>query len=276
MSGRRLSVAALAIWVFAVAECASAAPVTFTLDPSRSELSWTSFTVLGQEIPVPGGNFLFQLDEQGPGSLVTSYSGSIETDLDLSGGTLEFVGGSNIVAANSGEWLLIDSDPNTFEYISGPANYGIEISGNGTGWSSVFDLVFGLDGGPQALIGVGSSNFSSAISFDVAQGMVGYAFVPAGSLGGPGLFDDLSGQAGGNSAADGTLVDLGGGSYELTLPTNVLLEAELDGNPFGVRLTGELVATAFVPEPGSLTLAMMGLLGAAVMFVRSRRRGNAK
>ena len=66
------------------------APVVFNLDPARS-----SITLSGS---VVGNAF----KEQGPGSLITSFSGTIAAN--LTGSTIQFIGGSAIDALSSGNW----------------------------------------------------------------------------------------------------------------------------------------------------------------------------
>jgi hypothetical protein len=85
---------------------ALAAPVIFTLDPARS-----SITLSGSVL-----NNAFK--EQGPGSLTTSFSGTIAAD--VTGSTIQFIGGSAIDAQTNGNW-----QPQTNGAAgSAPADYG--------------------------------------------------------------------------------------------------------------------------------------------------------
>jgi len=82
------------------------APVVFNLDPARS-----SITLSGSVL-----NNAFK--EQGPGSLTTSFSGTIAAD--VTGSTIQFIGGSAIDAQTNGNW-----QPQTNGGAgSAPADYG--------------------------------------------------------------------------------------------------------------------------------------------------------
>lgn len=104
-----------------------AVPVTFTIDSSQSQIVFTDVVVGGSEVPVDGGSFgLFgSLDLQGPGSNAPNYAGTIEADVDLSGGTIEFTGSSAIDALPSGTWFPATVDEDGFNGQSGPADYAI-------------------------------------------------------------------------------------------------------------------------------------------------------
>jgi hypothetical protein len=66
-------------------------PVTFTVDPANSQLT------LSGDV---GGS---QIQEQGPGSLTTSATGSFDTDVDLAGQTITFIDdGPTATAIDSG------------------------------------------------------------------------------------------------------------------------------------------------------------------------------
>jgi hypothetical protein len=84
---------------------ALAAPVIFNLDPARSSIT-LSGSVLNNA-----------LKEQGPGSLTTSFSGTIAAD--VTGSTIQFIGGSAIDAKTNGNW-----QPQTTAAGSAPADYG--------------------------------------------------------------------------------------------------------------------------------------------------------
>ena len=61
-------------------------PTAFTVDPSQSSLT------LSGSLNTPFG--MATLMEQGPGSLTTTYGGTITADFDLSANTISFLGGS--------------------------------------------------------------------------------------------------------------------------------------------------------------------------------------
>src|SRR3954452_2482132 len=98
--------------------CCLLAPHTnafiFTIDPLSSSLS-LSGTVAG-----------FALTQQGPGSLTTTYSGSINADFDSS--TIQFNSAAAAAAIN-GNWQPLPGGGSG----SAPANYGGQASLGGLG-----------------------------------------------------------------------------------------------------------------------------------------------
>ena len=82
---------------------------TFTLEQTQSVLT-ISGTFSG-----------FAIQQQGPGSLTTRYTGTIQTD--LSDATIAFVGGSQIVGVTNGNW---EPGPSGVAGTA-PANYGGEV-----------------------------------------------------------------------------------------------------------------------------------------------------
>ncbi len=81
--------------------------VVFTIDPSRSSVAISGYLI--------GGGLI---QEQEAGSLTTKYSGTIVAN--VTGTTIQFPGGSMIVAANNGTW-----PPGLGGAVgSAPANYG--------------------------------------------------------------------------------------------------------------------------------------------------------
>ncbi|HOP97219.1 MAG TPA: hypothetical protein PL064_05865 [Thermogutta sp.] len=82
----------------------------FTIDQAQSSLT-ISGTLLGNP-----------LQEQAPGSLTTDYFGTIVADVTDT--TIEFVGGSEIRANDSGTWQPAEGG----EAGSAPANYGAQAS----------------------------------------------------------------------------------------------------------------------------------------------------
>ncbi len=104
----------------------AAGPAVFTLDPANS------FLALSGSVTLPLGLGVVSFAEQGPGSLTTHYSGTVL--LDLTPPTIQFPGGSSIVAQTNGVWQPAGGGVAG----SAPADYGAEIPislgvfGNGT------------------------------------------------------------------------------------------------------------------------------------------------
>jgi hypothetical protein len=116
--------------LLAQADLVAASPVAFTLD------STSSVIVLSGKANNPLGGVV-SLTEQSPGSLTTHYSGTVQ--LDLTPPTIQFVGGSDIVAQNNGSWQPAVGGAAG----SAPADYGgkltipVPIFGNAIAWAAV-------------------------------------------------------------------------------------------------------------------------------------------
>ena len=74
-----------------------------------------------------------------------------------------------------------------------------------------------------------------------------------------------------NELTGGTLTSAGG-IDTLTVPILVESPIVVDGNTVLQRYTGQLVATAAVPEPSSMILACMAGMGLAAALVRGQSR----
>lgn len=112
-------------------QSAEAVEMNFVLDPIRSQLKLAGYISIQQGYPssIPAnfsfyeGEVLGRIDAMGAGSLVTGYSGNLKADVNLAGNSIQFTGGSQITAQNSGDWF---PDENQGEV--NPANYGVRIS----------------------------------------------------------------------------------------------------------------------------------------------------
>lgn len=225
-----------------VASSAHAAAVSYTIDASQSSL------VLG------GALITYPLTEQQPGSLVASYSGTLSGD--LTGGTLTFSGGNSIVGAI---------------HPLGPFN---PVNGN-----------TGTD-----VYGFNASTFIQAalynIQLDFVGGTVQNGVVP--STLDIGFIEDGNGDGVGGYRSNLGSGDLTGSQLNLTnlpasLTTNGNIETviipifsdnpvESNNTPIGsLTLTGQIVATRVIPEPGTLVLASVGGAFVALTYWRRRR-----
>lgn len=275
MSLRRSSSLCMLV-VALVGSTAYAAPVTFTIDPSRSEVALTDFVFLGTPYPIDGGGtLLFAFDLQGPDSNVASYQGNIETDLDLSGGTIEFTGSSSIDAIATGDWFPAEWDPVLLTGTSGPADYAFIYIALGV--ASSFDTVFtdiafdAVSAGPLALSGGSTKSFDSGLTLNLLDGVLQAGatvefFLPT---------VDVTGESVANTAANGTLEDLGGGLVELTLPVYFEVPTTDFAAGTGLLLQGQIVATAIVPEPSTAVLFGGALPLFLAMLWRRRCRREA-
>lgn len=227
---------ATAFLAFALTSSATAEVQTFVIDPAQSSL-----VLSGTVYSIP-------MREQGMGSLMTSYTGSILADVGAN--AITFVGGSTIAGNNSGSWQPLTNGVSG----SAPANYGAFGSANllGGGNVALRQLLFDLK---SAAISSSAGSFAAdglAFSFpDNAVSSADYYFnggigLHAGSQRLTGTFT--------NNATNSATVITANGEIVLTIPVDFTLA--INGSFFAnLRLQGQLVARAVdsnalrLPEP---------------------------
>jgi MYXO-CTERM domain-containing protein len=239
----------------------SAAVVNYTIDSSLSSLTLSgnaNGSTFTAQVPT------YQTD-------LASYSGIIKADRGAS--TIQFVSGSTITAASRsttsllpygidpGPGPLLTSDPFDFVYaVRAPLAPMTDPVDTTTGYFTLFDLVFGAT---SASIPVSGTSFAtSGITSAFTNGK--YAYIRFGDLyenipdsGNPSLI----GLSSANAGSAGSLVTAAG-IETLTLPIDLTYTSNnADGINVTYRLTGNLVATAVVPEPAGLTLVALGGFG---------------
>jgi hypothetical protein len=217
-------------------------PVAFTVDPSQSSMAFSG-TIAGQAI-----------QEQGPGSLSTTFEGGFLADIDDS------PGGNGIVFYNSGNDLFADNSGNWQPRSDGtsgaePANYGGMVNYLGTALAALRNLNLGADTGGSGLAlndnGDGSFGFSSVQTLTINTGSFAYSHPIVGH----GSFD-LSGFSAQNQASDGKLYDNGDGTFAIVAPVNVSFSGTIySGISYTLNISGQIVAngayTGPSPSPGS-------------------------
>lgn len=291
-------------WLTATLVALTAATPAFaqsTLDiQSGSSLTLSNYTAfVGQIGTSLAGN------PQGAGALTASQSGTISVaSLNLGTNQMTFgTAGTSIVSGNSGTW---SPDVNGAAG-SAAANYGATgSSGIFTGLSAFRDSRLTLtQNGPAGTqgptlptpnavnptvtltpTGAGTWSFpvNSLLSLQYTVGNLDLSLLVNGSPGASGrdvLGDGTNGICAQNvSAATGTLQDLGGGNFSLTLPViasfNYTDSSNVaTANVFNYTISGSIVATGVispVPEPATvLTVATAGALG--LRLTRRLRRG---
>jgi hypothetical protein len=233
-----------------------------------------------------GSSLITSITQQGPGSLTTSYSGSITTTGNVSGGTptdLAFTGGV-ITANNSGNW---DPLPNSLPGTA-PANYGFKVDQGFLGGANfaMRNLSLQFLSGTESLSGspYSTQTFSADIGAETLTGVGSYrnygiigGFEPIGEV--PLDFATTYFTSPGSiSYGPGELM----GTATLTIPVNLTVAYIASGGDtttsaddiavyFG--FAGAIVATAptaTVPEASSLVL--LGLAGSCIGFVGYRRQ----
>jgi hypothetical protein len=236
-----------------VCSTALAVPITFQLDPSQSSIALAGFF---GAIP---------LSEQAPGSATTTYSGPISVDVDnpLAPTTIQLLG-SSAVAAINGQWLP--------EAGGGPAagnpgmaqdaNYGLFLNAGalGNAWGAVRNLVFDVTSGVEPVV---LGQFPSTQTLTVTTGQ--FAVNAPALFGGPSE-DDLATDTLTNAALPSSY-SVSGSLATLTIPISIVDQADLT-----VMYTGQLVATATVPEPASAALAGVMLISVVGAAAAGRRR----
>ena len=227
------------LFLFGCISLVGANAFVFTIDPSMSSLTLSG--------TVPGGS----LQEQGPGSLVTTYSGTI--DADYTGSTIQFNSAAADAAIN-GTWQPLPGGGAG----SAPADYGATqstFSVFGAGRNIVFNITSGV-------IAVSSGNFdASQLTISATTGDLDYRY-----SGGSGS-TDLSGLFGSNAATAGN-ISIVGGTATLTVPVQITQMLSLNStNDTTITLAGTIVATAVVPE-GSISAL---LIAGGIFLVVARR-----
>jgi hypothetical protein len=186
------------------------------------------------------------IQEQGPGSLTTTYFGTFVTDIDEVNGTISFTQtGNDFCAANTGNWgPLEDGSSGT-----SPAIYGLQADLQGAFLAAIRDFHMNADTGgtPIAMYQNidGSFGFPSVQTISINAGTGTYSHPGLGS--GP---VDLSGLNGPNQAGDGTLID--NGTLFLVVPISVSYSGTIAGLDLELSMQGQIVGTgAFTgPSPG--------------------------
>jgi hypothetical protein len=255
---------------FTFAAMGIAALCTTILGTSVRMVTATTFTIDSNlsTITLSGVVAAATITQQSAGSLTDRFGGTV--DVTYNGTTLTF----NSANADA---LLNPSSPFSPPDGTGGStgvedNYGIRapiipviLVADG----AIRDLAFSIASGAIPL--VGSTFDATQLNVTTTAGVVDYA---AGSLGSG--FLPMAGETGANQAAPGVFVLGPGGLATLTIPFSYsqpfdVLDTDSDPttNDSVLNLTGQLVATAIVPEPSSWMLIAMG--GAALVCRRRRK-----
>ncbi|MFO0946025.1 MAG: hypothetical protein U1D30_08775 [Planctomycetota bacterium] len=269
---------------------ATAAPVVFTIDSTKSLIALSGSMVSGDinapslTIALLSQSFAPNSTQNITNSLQTRYGGTITAQYSSSADTITFLGAS-AVANNGGSYR-----PNDFAASStarSQANYGgrIDIPSLGGAELALRQLIASVTSG---VIPMSGPNYnwtfaSTAQGLGLTQGRIDYA--GSGSIGGAlgtGTFDLVGNTSLNQSTTAGSLVLVGpttNATATLTVPIRIRFAQTILGGdtPVGtddifvdLLLAGQLVAVAVVPEASSLV--MLGLVGSVVGYVGYRRR----
>jgi hypothetical protein len=186
------------------------------------------------------------IQEQGPGSLTTTYFGTFMTDIDEVNGTISFTQtGNDFCAANTGNWGPQEDGSDG----ASPAIYGLQADLQGALLAAIRDFHMNADTGGTP-IGMyqnadGSFGFPSVQTIAINAGTGTYSHPDLGS--GPVV---LSGLNGPNQAGDGTLIDNGDGTLFLVVPISVSYSGTIAGLDLELSISGQIVGTGAFAGPG--------------------------
>jgi hypothetical protein len=258
MNSRLVPACAFALGSIVLAADVHGALAIYTIDPSRSSLLVTGNLTDSTAL------------QQSAGSTVTSYSGTIT--VDRNGSVIIFPGGSDINAANSGNYR---PDDDGFDDTD-PASYGRRTPDGGgpfgtTTFEAIRDLSFDLRDDTfdlGATIAANGTFNSSAFYLHLLSGESDTIY----GLGGhPDL--NLTNKQTGNSNNNGlSSVVLDGSTETLTLkfstgPITYGVAVGGSSTDSSLILTGTIVATREIPEPSTIAVMTLG----AILMLRRRR-----
>jgi hypothetical protein len=196
----------------------------------------STFSAAGLTVP---------LDEQSPGSLTTTYEGTLTADVDLNALTIMFMDdGTDLIADNSGDWTpQVGGDIGT-----APGNYGDQFNFPDINYSAIRGLVVSV---VDIAVNSMTQNADGSYAIPATQ----YLTFNTGSLDynttvgfGQGTTTSIDGISGLNGADNGTLVDNGDGTLTVTVLVNTSLFWDIgSGATADFILTGSITATSLPP-----------------------------
>lgn len=248
---------------------AKAGQVTWTLDPAQSYLEVEAVLLFG---PSPAESVV--ASPQGPGSLRTSISGSIDSQMDV-GASDPFLhlSSADLAFSTSGPWQPdTGGAPGSAPAILA-ARFELEPFGQAliavrTLEASIVAETFPLlgSGGLQAFIP--DLAVATGIGFDYSSTGVLDALFGSGSL----ALDD---EVRSNQATGFATINMDTDTWVLRIPFELSTTIHLDAGPtVALHYTAQFVAThQAVPEPGSYALLVTGAGALALLAAGQRRRG---
>jgi len=222
-----------------VAAPGRAALIEFTVDTNQSLLTISgTFNYEGASLP---------LEEQGPGSLTTHYSGIIRAE--VTDAAIAFVGGSAVRALNNGSWQPLPGGGAG----SAPANYGGKVYR----WflvvivdakAAVRDALFDLTS--DALPRTGEEFSSQGLVFQFPPEALSVLDYTYSGLIGTGSGSQRLTDSSTNAVSTNATLKAVGTELVLTLPVDISGAASaLQPDDVHYRFRGQMVARAPVPVP---------------------------
>ena len=238
--------------LFRAAGASLASELTFTIDSALSQLSFSVETSDGTQISSP----------QTSGSDTTSLSGTVK--VDVTSATVQFLSTGNTQFALQS---LPQSPLPSGASGAAPAQFGINVSipGVGGGVVAARNYLGDVTSGPIPL--AASSFDANQVTSNLLVGNTAYNLTLFGN---PVVGSIDTNFPALNMLAGGTLTSAGG-VYTLTLPLLVKGPVTVSGITVVDVYSGQIVATAVVPESSTLALAAVGLLGLAAWRWRRKR-----
>jgi hypothetical protein len=299
------ALAALAIGAVALAKPASAAIVNWDIDATQSKITLaipdTKLNLDGTDLTArvrnqstaSGGNNVWNVGNSAfmDGTLKTNYK-------ELTGNSITFLSHSpgDIVGLNSGNYRpnpaafnpgstnAENPDGQFTNTTTAPAVFGARVRASvsiltvDAGFLDIRNVSYDAQSGVLATAGnVNTTQTfnSAAVNFGILNALVdldGLSIIIVGQPIPDTLALPLALPLALNSNAGGTITNLGGLARKLTVPISIPLALEIEGIVLNMNITGQVVATALVPEPSSLMMAGVGLVGLAVCARRRMRR----
>jgi hypothetical protein len=234
--------------VAAVGYASTASAAQYIVDSNLS-----SITITGSAL----GN-LIVLGPQSLGSNTATFGGTIDA---TSNGT-DITFNSAAIDAN----LLANPQSPAVGGGAGsaPADVGLSISGLVSGSAAIRDFILGLSSGAIPLAG-GTTFGLPPITLDITSGSLDYNVT--GLLTAQGNAS-IVGESANPTAGVGTLI-----GDTLTIPVSVTITFPLTtGVNADVVLLGQIVATEVIPEPGTIAMLGMGIIGLVAVGRRRFRK----
>jgi hypothetical protein len=216
----------------------------FTLDPTQSSLT------LSGTIETSLGNGT--LMQQGPGSLTTTYEGTVAVDVGRFASSIAFLGSnSSVVADNSGSWQPLPGGGSG----SAPANYGGQTS---ISFASALAAVRSLtvtastNAEPMTPDSSGTGyDFTSDQTLSIVTGNLDYHY-SAGIFGSGGGTTSVAGYSAQNQASHGYIFGDGVSQLTLQAPIAVTYTATFS-TPIGnvtatLHINGQIVGHSTFPS----------------------------
>ena len=282
---------ALAASVLLSASTASAIPVSWDVDPTLSSFR---LAIPDQVVTLGTVTATMRLRNQNNATWTQNNApvdGLLATNVGPGISSIEFLGGaSSLFGVTTGSYrpnpaayntAVTDATNTAGTYSntsSAPGVYAARVNASvsivtlNTGYI-MFDMVdYDVDS-LGALAISGTSFLASGLSVGIEQARLGYDGIS--TIAGQVVGDELGVigpiLATNTNGGNGSIVDLGGGNYRITIPVNMPVAVSLGTVSLNATATGTIVGFATIPlaEPATLGLLAASLLGVAI---RVRRR----